>query len=221
MRYYHTRGGTEEVSFQDLPQEYAKQMLGYRKILSCCAQANSDGFDYVWIDTCCIDKRSSSELSEAINSMYSWYRNAEVCYAFLADVSEVEDPDSPNSTFRNSRWFTRGWTLQELLAPSSLIFYGRDWGDIGSKGSMRDTLSQMTGIDRAALTCNDLEAFSIATKMSWASKRETTRIEDIAYCLMGIFDVNMPTLYGEGKNAFMRLQHMIIQSSNDHTIFTV
>ena len=182
----------EAVSIEDLSQEYIRQMLGYHKILSCCEQAFLDGIDYVWIDTCCIDKRSSSELSEAINSMYAWYRSAEVCYAFLADVRNDEDTDTENSGFRNSRWFTRGWTLQELLAPSSVVFYDKDWVEIGTRWSLRDTLSQITGIDKEVLGHNNLSSCSVATKMSWASKRKTTRVEDIAYCLMGIFDVNMP-----------------------------
>ena len=211
----------EEVSFDDLPQEHAKKMLGYSKISNCCSLARSDGYKYVWIDTCCIDKRSSAELSEAINSMYAWYQDAQKCYAYLADVLPDENPHGENSSFRKSRWFTRGWTLQELLAPSTVEFYGQNWHEIGTQVSLRDVLCEITTIDEEILLCGNFETASVAKKMSWASKRTTTRIEDIAYSLFGIFGVNMPTLYGEGRHAFTRLQHMIIQSSNDHTIFTV
>ena len=212
---------SEEVSYQDLPQEHAKKMRGYRKVKSCCDQAARNYFDYVWIDTCCIDKRSSAELSEAINSMFSWYQNAGVCYAFLADVPEHDDPTSEKSAFRKSRWFTRGWTLQELLAPSVIIFYDGTWTDIGTKRSLRVVISEITSIDSDTLLGDDFKRHSVATRMSWASHRITTRDEDIAYCLMGIFGINMPILYGEGRAAFTRLQHNIIQSSYDHTIFAV
>ena len=210
-----------EVSFDDLPREHAKQMQGYGKITNCCALALSDGFEYVWIDTCCIDKRSSAELSEAINSMYAWYQNAQKCYVFLADVPTGEDCCEEDSTFRKSRWFTRGWTLQELLAPSTVEFYGQDWHEIGTRFVLKDVLTEITGIDHDILLDGKFETASIAKKMSWASKRTTTRVEDIAYCLLGIFGVNMPTLYGEGRHAFTRLQHVIIQTSNDHSIFAV
>ena len=211
----------EEVTFDDLPQEHAKNMRGYDKISNCCSLACSDGYEYVWIDTCCIDKRSSAELSEAVNSMYAWYQKSQKCYAFLADVPTDEDYYGERSAFRNSRWFTRGWTLQELLAPSTVEFYGQDWHEIGTKSSLRGVLSETTGIDEEILLNGNFEDASVAKKMSWASKRRTTRVEDIAYSLLGIFGVNMPTLYGEGRHAFTRLQHMIMQSSNDHTIFTV
>ena len=217
--------GAEEVTFQDLSEPKSKNMAGYAKITGCCDQARLDGFNYVWIDACCIDKKSSSELSEAINSMFLWYRSAQVCYAYLADVSSGGDHQSENSEFAKSRWFTRGWTLQELLAPSKLVFYGKDWMEIGTKSSLQAMISHVTGIIRSVLLDKQLDylsrgnAISIATKMSWASGRKTTRVEDMAYCLMGIFGVNMPTLYGEGSNAFLRLQRKIIKMSNDHSIF--
>ena len=213
--------GSEKVSFQDVLQQRAEQLQGYTKIVECCAEAVLDGFKYVWIDICCIDKTSSAELSEAINSMYAWYQNAEVCYAFLADVPEDEDHFYSNSAFRNSRWFTRGWILQELLAPLSVVFYDQEWAELGTRSSLRYLISDITGIYADVLQHNDMGTISIATKMSWASQRVTTRVKDIAYCLMGLFGVKMPTIYGEGSNAFMRLQHMILQSSDDHTIFTV
>jgi hypothetical protein len=211
--------GDEELSFQSMKELNAQKMAGFAKIEGCCGQAKRDGFDHVWIDTCCIDKTSSAELSEAINSMYQWYKEAQVCYVYLADVPSGQDPQSPNSLFERSRWFTRGWTLQELIGPSSLIFYGKDWCEIGTKLSLQRKVSEITGIPINALKFGNVEYFSIAQRMSWASERLTTRIEDQAYSLMGLFGVNMPMLYGEGKKAFARLQEEIMKTSGDHTLF--
>jgi hypothetical protein len=177
------------------------------------------GFEYVWIDTCCIDKERSAELSEAINSMYRWYKEAQVCIAYLADVPSEDSPRSLYSALAMSRWFTRGWTLQELIAPPTVKFYGRDWREIGTKWSLQKIISEVTGIPVEVLTTGDLRDISVAQRMSWASRRETTRHEDLAYCLMGLFDVNMPILYGEGERAFTRLQEEIINISNDHSLF--
>ena len=208
-----------EVSFQDMQSGDADQKAGYDKIKRCCKVAAAQGFKHAWIDTCCIDKTSSSELSEAINSMYRWYQAAEVCYAYLSDVPPQQD--ASGSAFANSRWFTRGWTLQELVAPASLIFFGSNWQEVGTKSSLQGVISKITGIHPEALLCADdrLQNFSIAQRMSWASLRQTTRIEDLAYCLMGIFSVNMPMLYGEGERSFIRLQEEIMKSSDDPTIF--
>jgi hypothetical protein len=212
--------GEEEVSFQELQGGNAVEKKGFEKIKRCCEIATEDGFEYAWVDTCCIDKTSSAELSEAINSMYRWYQKAEVCYAFLSDVPSDEDPDKEGSAFRKSRWFTRGWTLQELIAPLHVQFLGRDWKDIGSKLSLQNVISEITKIQTGALLGEErLANFSVAQKMSWASNRVTTREEDIAYCLMGIFDINMSMLYGEGTKAFIRLQEQIITNSEDDSIF--
>jgi hypothetical protein len=163
-------------------------------------------------NSCCIDKTSTAELSEAINSMFRWYREARVCYAYLADVQEA-------TQLADSRWFTRGWTLQELVAPSTVWFYTVDWQYLGSKVDLQLELQRVTGIDTGVLTDGVLEKVSIAGRMSWAAKRQTTRIEDRAYSLMGIFDVNMPLLYGEGKKAFVRLQEEIMKTSDDQSLF--
>ena len=218
--------GKKEVSFQDFQNDRAREMDGYTKIIGCCKQTVLDGLEFVWIDTCCIDKTSSSELSEAINSMYLWYESAYICYAYLADVSGSMDHQTWSVEFAQSRWFTRGWTLQELLAPSKLVFFDRHWQTIGTKAEMQTQISHITGIPDHILDAGSEDpvspsplAPSIAMRMSWASKRQTTRIEDMAYCLMGIFGVNMPLLYGEGRNAFTRLQHEILRSSDDHSIF--
>ncbi|KAH8784158.1 heterokaryon incompatibility protein-domain-containing protein [Hyaloscypha sp. PMI_1271] len=216
--------GENEISFQEMPnfvrlkQEIdPRQRAAYTKIEGSCKTALKDGFEYVWVDTCCIDKTSSSELSEAINSMYQWYQQADVCYVYLWDIV---DPGFNSETFLKSKWFTRGWTLQELIAPSNLIFFNQAWKDIGTKFSLHEYISQRTCIPSSLLL--DLaisESFSIAQRMSWASDRETKRVEDVAYCLMGIFDINMPMLYGEGDRAFIRLQEEIIRSSPDQSIF--
>jgi hypothetical protein len=193
-------------------------MAGFAKIHGCCAQAASDGWKYAWIDSCCIDKSSSAELSEAINSMYRWYQNAEVCYAYLLDVPEDpsdEDPCAADSFFRRSKWFSRGWTLQELLAPWTVVFFNKNWIEIGTKSSLYDTIVSITGIKPLA----NFEEACVAQKMSWASRRETTRLEDMAYCLMGLFGINMPPLYGEGENAFRRLQLEILNKMDDESLF--
>ena len=204
------------MSFRKLRDGRGADLAGFAKIKGCCAQAASDGWQYVWIDSCCIDKSSSAELSEAINSMFRWYQDAEVCYAYLVDVPEgTEDPCLPDSSFRKSKWFTRGWTLQELLAPSTVVFFNCNWIEIGTKSSLYDTIVSVTGIKRLA----NFEEACVAQKMSWASRREATRLEDMAYCLMGLFGVNMPPLYGEGENAFRRLQLEILNKMDDESLF--
>ena len=213
--------GEGEVLFQDIekPRMHYEQLKGFSKIDKCCALARSDGWEYVWIDNCCIDQKSSAELSEAINSMYRWYEEAVVCYAYLSDISvSTGSTDSPRKKMRESRWFTRGWTLQELLAPEFVTFYDRDWIDVGTKRSLQHLISDATGINTSHLFEPGLA--SAAAKMSWASSRETTRPEDIAYCLLGLYNVNMPLLYGEGAiKAFERLQNEIIRSGFDESIF--
>jgi hypothetical protein len=225
--------GKGEVSFQELGTLEAKEKAGYWKIERCCEQAKSDGFGYAWVDTCNIDKRSSAELSEAINSMFQWYSQAQVCYAYLADVSLLPagDDDTISSEytppyprpvwgFPSSRWFERGWTLQELIAPMHVVFFDRDWVEIGTKASLLEDLVEITGIPPEALMDPlSIRRSCIAERMSWASKRQTTRVEDMAYSLLGIFGVNMPLLYGEGAKAFHRLQRQILAESNDHSIF--
>ena len=204
----------DEVSFQDMENGKAIIQKGYAKIKGCCVQAAKDGWKYAWIDTCCIDKSSSAELSQAINSMYQWYSNAQVCYAYLSDVSAPAEPQS-NPEFYESKWFKRGWTLQELLAPSEVVFFNKFWSKLGTKASLEDPISDITGIEYLSRWGQA----SIAQKMSWASKRETTRVEDMAYCLLGLFDVHMPPLYGEGESAFLRLQIEIMRQNDDETIF--
>jgi hypothetical protein len=209
----------EEVSFQDMQDGTAVNKAGYAKILASCDQAARAALCYIWVDTCCIDKTSSAELTEAINSMYQWYQNAYVCYAYLSDVSVLQDSKVDGSAFAKSRWFTRGWTLQELIAPSRLIFYSRDWKPFGTRAELKAKISDITGINVNILDGQSPQSASVAARMFWASKRVTTRVEDTAYCLMGLFDVNMPLLYGEGGNAFIRLQEEIMKVSDDHSLF--
>lgn len=191
---------------------------GFDKLRGAAQQALKDGYDFVWVDTCCIDKSSSAELSEAINSMFKWYGASEVCYAYLIDVPDTTDV-SECSAFIRSQWWKRGWTLQELLAPSKLTFFTRRWKIVGHKQSLGTTIADITGIDIEVFGERmTLDSFSIAQRMSWASGRTTTRPEDLAYCLMGLFDVNMPVLYGEGEKAFIRLQQEIIKESDDQSI---
>ncbi|TBU30341.1 HET-domain-containing protein [Dichomitus squalens] len=190
------------------------------KIRESCRVAREAGYRYVWIDSCCIDKTSSSELSESINSMYQWYGRARVCYAFLANVPAGEDPRKPGSAFRSSRWFRRGWTLQELIAPFSVTFLSKDWTEIGTKVALADLVEEITGIPEDALVhAKLLDEYSVAQRLSWAAKRRTTRVEDRAYSLLGIFDINIPTLYGGGERAFRRLQEEIVRRVPDQTLF--
>ncbi|KUJ21002.1 HET-domain-containing protein, partial [Mollisia scopiformis] len=208
---------TGEVSFKDLQAGIGPELKGYSKVLGCCKQAVLDGWKYAWIDSCCIDKWSSAELPEAINSMFLWYREAQVCYAYLSDVPSIKgcNEHTTNLNMAQSKWFTRGWTLQELLAPEYVVFYDENWDEIGTKASLADVIQRRTGI-------KDLrrwEEACVAQKMSWAAWRQTTRVEDLAYSLLGIFGVYMPPLYGEGNNAFLRLQLEIVNRSGDESIF--
>ena len=197
---------TEREHFPSLSEDAVLSRLS-PKVRNACVKARRDGLELVWVDSCCIDKSSSAELSEAINSMYAWYEAATICYAFLSDVSADEDPREKESSFRKSEWFARGWTLQELLAPAFVIFLSAKWVPIGTKHDLSDALQQCTGISKAYLTREeDFFQSSIGERMRWAAGRQTTRVEDEAYCLLGLFNVNIPTVYGEGRQAFQRLQ---------------
>jgi hypothetical protein len=214
--------GPNEVTFEDIQKDGYKPGTT-RKIDGCIGRAKVNHCQYIWIDTCCINKSSSAELSEAINSMWEWYKAAERCYVYLSDVEiEAKSPVS-EEILRKSRWFTRGWTLQELIAPRYVEFFDNSWFFLGSKGGnsiIGEILPHITGIPEQVLTEEqNIGQASIAQKMSWAASRTTTRAEDVAYCLLGIFGVNMPLLYGEGARAFIRLQEEIIKSSDDESIF--
>jgi len=210
--------GTEEVSFVDLVNKSGKSKAGYHKIVFCGEQAARDNLRYFWVDTCCIDKRNNTELTKAINSMFRWYRNAVACYAYLSDVATSASNDvnaeicqsAWEADFRRSRWFTRGWTLQELLAPASVIFYSSQHKQLGDKQSLVGLIHDITGIPISALHGHPLDTFSATERMAWAANQQTMESEDGAYCLLGIFNIFMPLIYGEGKDsALKRLQREI------------
>jgi hypothetical protein len=224
----HTWGGDDdEVTFYDMAHRPRYQEKpGWQKIEKTCELARRMQLQYAWIDTCCIDKTSSAELSEAINSMFSWYRDSWICFVYLSTYVD-ESPMAPpirNASMAQElaryKWFQRGWTLQELIAPSKVTFLDRSWEPIGTKKTLCDTLAEVTGIDSVVLrSVEALSTIHVGRKFSWAAHRSTKRVEDLAYCLLGIFDVNMPLLYGEGPKAFIRLQEEIIRSTNDLTLF--
>ncbi|KAH9848554.1 heterokaryon incompatibility protein-domain-containing protein [Lenzites betulinus] len=206
------------------PPQFNKKFFSHRalsdKIKRACEVARKAGFRLIWIDSCCIDKRSSAELSEAINSMYALYRDADVCYVYLADVPGGTDPREEESKFWKSRWHKRGWTLQELVAPPYVVFLAWDWSFLGTKTALASTLEKITRVDTAILLgLKPVESASVAKRMSWAAGRETTRVEDRAYSLLGIFGVHLSPIYGEGTNAFLRLQEEIIKYIPDQSIF--
>lgn len=262
----------KESSFQLFKSGKDRNRKGFWKIWKCCEQARKQGLKYAWVDTCCIDKKSSSELSEAINSMFGWYAKAAECYIYMSDVfpdkgksecqagnevlgqqvkisssnhpltcsdkerlwmgalvqrltlSEAPGYESQSELsmqlFNQSKWFERGWTLQELIAPRKKWFFNYHWNLIGDHVSLQKPISEVTGIPWSAIShSQSLNKFCIAQKMSWAARRDTTRPEDRAYSLLGIFDANMPLIYGEGHKAFQRLQEILVAKIDDETIF--
>ncbi|KAL5421925.1 hypothetical protein PMIN04_005167 [Paraphaeosphaeria minitans] len=206
----------EEVKYDDVLKTLYRPKRGYRKIELCGKQAKQDNCKYFWVDTCAINKSDSNELSEALNSMYMWYTDAKVCYAYLEDVGGKD-----GVTFEESKWFTRGWTLQELLAPETVRFYNHEWEYLGDKSDLSACISKITGIHQEVLReSSRIPNYSIAERMSWAAGRETGRVEDRAYSLMGIFGIDdMQMMYGQGATAFRRLQERIMAMSNDYSIF--
>jgi hypothetical protein len=217
----HTWKEDQEVTFKDLMDGTGKSKAGYDKIRFCGQQAKRDGLQYFWVDTCCIDKSNNVELQEAINSMFRWYQNAAKCYVYLSDVSTAKRKASDRFSeftwepaFQESRWFTRGWTLQELLAPGSVEFFSREGKQLGDKRTLERQIHEITGIPIPALRLTPLSQFGVEERLSWAENRQTTRKEDKAYSLLGIFDVFMPLIYGEGRdNAFKRLWEEIDKPS--------
>jgi len=214
----HTWGAdTEEVTFEDLTKGTGEDKPGYEKLRFCGEQARQDDLQYFWVDTCCINKANYTELSQAINSMFRWYRDATRCYVYLSDVSNPDfnthvefNPQPWESDFRKSRWFTRGWTLQELLAPSLVEFFSQRRDRLDDKKSLKQQIQEITGIPHLALQGDPLSQFGIDKRLSWIERRQTKLEEDKAYSLLGIFDVSMPLIYGEGRDkAFKRLREEI------------
>ncbi|KAK3711883.1 hypothetical protein LTR37_009401 [Vermiconidia calcicola] len=244
----------KEITYKEFRKGLRTDSPSYKKIVDFCSfvqgqqqdsissdedeDEDEDGqfiVDWVWIDTCCIDKRSSAELSEAINSMYAWYKNSECCIVYLVDVTSETGEIDFYAELSASAWFRRGWTLQELLAPYNVVFCNAHWNVIGAisrRGSaspwgkkpipeLSVEISKITGVPDTYLLTERFEpnSVSVAKRMSWAARRRTSRVEDEAYCLLGIFDINMPLIYGEGRRAFLRLQEEIIKRSADQSIF--
>lgn len=197
-----------------------KRSRGWAKIEAACLETRRWGLEYLWVDTICIDRTNSTEVSETINCTYAWYQHSAICFVHLADVvgDDLDDEDCLDD-FRDSRWFTRGFTLQELVAPIEVIFFSQDWQVLGTKDELLQTLADITGVRAEVLTHEEhLSSVCIAEKMSWLAHRDTTRIEDMAYCMLGLLEINMPLRYGEGEQAFLRLQQNIIDSRDDQTI---
>ncbi|KIK99527.1 hypothetical protein PAXRUDRAFT_30473 [Paxillus rubicundulus Ve08.2h10] len=247
LRYaiFSHRWGIGEPSFYEMSNKRCGGQVmptgpGFEKLLQFCEKARTDyGCAYVWSDTCCINKESSTDLEEAIRSMYRWYADADICIVYLARSSSVDD-------FTMEPWFARGWTLQELLAPKKMRFYGKEWTPIfpsanaGREGALEEydlsgehpdlsndkenelllgALAEVTGIPVFDLRDFRPGCNRVFQKMIWTSKRRTTRIEDVAYSLLGIFDVTMPIAYGEGNRAFYRLMEVIAQRCDEPGFF--
>ena len=207
---------SEEVLFTDIgdPERAQNKEMGYYKVHGACTQARRDALDYVWLDTCCVDRRNHVELTEVINSMYRWYRESTVCYAYLHDVSDPTE-------FTKSDWFTRGWTLQELIVPRFLRFFTKNWKFIGTREDLIVPIAQCTGISPNILRTGEIPpSVSISQKMVWMSKRETSKEEDRVYSMLGILGVSMVPIYGVGcAVAFEDLQYRLISRRSDQTLF--
>lgn len=236
------RWESEEITFRNMESEALRNLsstsisdglqLSAAKIRGACALARQQQFDYIWIDTCCIDKSSSEELRAGLNSMFKWYREAAVCYTFLNDVAFSQTSDEMFSSLREDRqgkaseWFERGWTLQELLAPRSMEFYDKNWQFMGTRHDLASLVGKVAGIKPGYLKdpkkgSPSFREASVATKMSWMAGRTTRDVEDIAYSLLGIFNIDLVPQYGEGIKAFSRLQEAIMMDceSFDESLF--
>jgi hypothetical protein len=211
-----------EVTYNELVAGIRKDKVGYEKIRFCGDRAAADDLEYFWVDTCCIDKSASNELSAAINSMFRWYQRAAKCYVYLSDVSvvgETTDAEADRASWeddlRRSRWFTRGWTLQELIAPASVEFFSKEGKLLGSRTSLEHIIHDVTKIPVEVLRGQSLGDFGVEEKMSWVAGRTTTMKEDKVYCLLGLFRVFLPLIYGEGEEyARQRLSEEIQKRQN-------
>ena len=206
----------DEITFKEITEgTYDKKKSGYNKLQFCSVRAKLDGLDYFWVDTCCIDQSDQNELSVAIYSMFRWYQKAFKCYVYLADIYIGDRDDqstiaAKESALSKSEWFSRGWTLQELLAPQRVEFYTRDSVCLGNKSSLDLQIAAITNIPIQALQGWSLSRFTPEEIFSWVERRHTKKAEDKAYCLLGVFSVSMLLDYGEGeKMAFFRLRSEI------------
>ncbi len=218
----HTWGADyDEVTFDDMKHGHGKNKAGYAKLHFCQERTRKEGVEYCWVDTCCIDKANHVELSTAITSMYWWYRDAKKCYVYLSDVLAHkrdicgQGQQMWESAFRTSQWFKRGWTLQELLAPASVEFFSREGELLGNKGTLEGLIYNITQIPTAALRSAPLTDFSFEERWRWVVGRQTKKIEDKAYCLLGIFDVSMSLRYGQGEKEFQRLKDKVYKMSGE------
>jgi hypothetical protein len=247
----------DEITYQDIKRRKGDiesgifKQKGWSKLTKYCERTAKDGWEWAWMDTCCIDKTNPADTQEAINAMFRWYQNAGVCYAYLEDMDTLDllkDAELPedmdldeiigsknvanresflhtalNPFFVNSKWFTRGWTLQELLAPHYLVFVDSAWRRIGTRENWAADIEKASKIEARHLTAftpTDFKSCSIAMRLSWASRRETTLEEDETYSLLGLFGTSMPLIYGEGRwRAFNRLQRELIMAYKDASIF--
>lgn len=220
----HRWSADSEATFKDVRRKRRTDRSGHQKILAFTQYVRDHiaDLDWIWIDTCCIDEKSSQEVSEAINSMFKWYSNAEICLAYLADVKSVQD-------VAISDWWTRGWTLQELLAPRTVVFLTQHWQVAGNKGgdkchaiseigcSLEVMIASLTGIPLSILQNYDTSVgVSVNEKLAWAANRSTTREEDLSYCLFGIFGVAIGANYGEGKE---RARIRLLREINEESAF--
>lgn len=202
----------QEVKLKDIEDHSGTHKAGYKKITFCARQAQNDHLEYFWVDSCCIDQSSSAELSTAINSMYRWYQNSDKCYVYMADVSTSSSSEW-ESSFLRSRWFTRGWTLQELIAPKSIAFFSEDGVYLGDKTKLKDLIQEITGISSQILQGHSPAQVGVEERLSWIANRDTKYGEDIVYSVLGIFGIHMPPMYGErAVHAFRRLGQEIEKS---------
>jgi hypothetical protein len=213
----HTWNDGQEVTYNELLAGTGKDKTGYAKILFCGERAASDGLSLFWVDTCCIDKSDSQELSTAINSMFRWYRRASKCYVYLSDVimpHEIGETEASREawidSFRLSRWFTRGWTMQELVAPSCVEFFSKEGKILGDRTSLEQEIHAITEIPIEAFGGQSLAEFSVEERMGWVAGRTTKMAEDKVYCLLGLFGIFLSPIYGEGEAyATLRLREEI------------
>ncbi|QIW96347.1 hypothetical protein AMS68_001865 [Peltaster fructicola] len=199
----HTWGRPEEeVTYQDVISGKAQEKPAYAKITFLLEQAKKDKLNRVWIDTCCINKYNASELGESINLMYQWYAKSKVCYVFLSDVNTtLRGPVDWQIDFCQSRWFKRGWTLQELIAPSRVEFFDRTSRHLGSRETLSQLVYECSGIPPNVLHGASLDGIPFPQRLTWMSERKTMKSEDVSYCLLGLMEISLPFNYGEGGTA--------------------
>ncbi|KAI6007493.1 hypothetical protein EDC04DRAFT_2611339 [Pisolithus marmoratus] len=210
----HALQAGETVYFHQVGTESVRMQPGYEKVETCCEPARQGGLKYIWTDTCCANANNSAAYTETTTLAYTWYQQAHVCYTYLDDVDGSEDSREKHSTFKRSRWFRLTWTLGELSAPKHVLLRERLDND-------RNEGRPFECIHRDALEYPErVPCFSIATRMSWARGRTSTKHEDRVYALMGLFGVNLPILYGEGETrTFLKLQNEILKTTDDQSIF--